>query len=85
MAYQIRFKPSALKSLERLPSEDRERVRRRIHLLADNPRPHGVTKMHGEENAYRIRIGKYRVIYEIQERVLIVLVAVIAHRREAYR
>ena len=53
--------------------------------LADNPRPRGVEKLEGRENRYRIRVGDYRVIYEIHDEVLLVLVVRIGHRREVYR
>jgi len=53
--------------------------------LVDDPRPHGVEKMSGERNAYRIRVGDYRIIYEIHDAVLIVVVVRVGHRRAVYR
>lgn len=62
-----------------------ERIQRHIDALATEPRPPGCVKMSGIERTYRIRVGDYRIIYEIRDNVLIVLVLRIGHRREAYR
>ena len=62
-----------------------ERIRRAIDALAAMPRPAGVVKMHGSEGYYRLRVGDYRVVYEIEDDVLTVLVVRIGHRREVYR
>jgi mRNA interferase RelE/StbE len=56
-----------------------------IDGLAENPRPHGCQKMHGHENLYRARTGDWRVVYEIRDNVLLVLVVAVGHRREIYR
>ena len=61
------------------------RVLDSIEKLAQNPRPHGCKQLQGEENLFRVRIGDYRVIYEIRDAVLFVYVLTIAHRREVYR
>jgi mRNA interferase RelE/StbE len=53
--------------------------------LADDPRPHGAKKLVGADRTYRIRVGDYRIVYEIGDEVLVVLVIRVAHRREAYR
>ena len=62
----------------------RYRIDLRLLVLADDPRPVGVKKLHGQDR-YRIRVGDYRVIYQIEDEVLLVLVVEIAHRREVYR
>ena len=85
MAYRIQIKESASKALAALPQVDQKRIQRKIDALADAPRPHGVKKVHGPEGFLRIRVGDYRVVYLVQDEVLIVLVVRIAHRREAYR
>lgn len=74
MRYAIEFKPSAYRQFRRLPSDIAKRVDARIIALADNPRPHGVEKLAGYERAYRIRVGDYRVLYEIHDDALIVYV-----------
>ena len=61
------------------------RLRRRIDSLAENPRPQGIKKLAGEEDLYRLRVGDYRIIYQIQEKRLIVLVVGVGHRTEVYR
>ncbi len=85
MAYRIEFKPSAAKEFSQLPKNIQKRIAAKVNTLADNPRPRGVEKLEGRENRYRIRVGDYRVIYEIHNEVLLVLVVRIGHRREVYR
>jgi len=85
MPYSIVFKPSAWKTLEHLESTTRKRVFGRIEALATTPFPPGVRKISGEENAYRIRVGDYRVVYDVLHKKVIVLILRIGHRREVYR
>jgi mRNA interferase RelE/StbE len=85
MSYIIQFKNSALKELRKLPKEFSKQVAKDIDDLAKNPRPHGHKKLKGNEHLYRIRSGNYRVIYQIQDKVLIVLVVRIGDRKEVYR
>ncbi len=85
MPYRIDFKPRAVKELASLPKQDQLRIATRIDTLAVNPKPDGVTKLAGAENLYRIRSGDYRVIYEVQDNRVLVLVLRIGHRREIYR
>ena len=84
MTYSVTILRSAQKQLAKLDSQTRNRIASAIYALADNPRPSGCKKLTGRP-AWRIRIGTYRVIYEIQDNELIVLVVTIAHRREVYR
>jgi mRNA interferase RelE/StbE len=73
------------KELEKLPSKAVQRISNAIHGLADNPHPRGCKKLVGEENTYRIRVGEYRVIYEIHEREVLVLVVRVRHRKDVYK
>ena len=83
--YAITFKPSADRELRRLPVDVQKRIVRAVELLADNPRPAGVVKMAGDENLWRIRVGTYRIVYEIHDDRLIILVLRVGHRRDVYR
>ncbi len=85
MPYTILFKRSALKELKKLPKEFSIQVAKDIDDLAKNPRPHGCKKLASNENLYRIRSGNYRIIYQIQEKMLIVLVVRVGDRKEVYR
>jgi mRNA interferase RelE/StbE len=85
MRYTIEIVTSARKSLRTLPREAQIRVRNAIDALAEDPYPPKVKKMEGMTDAYRIRIGEYRVVYEIQGHRLIILVLRIGHRRDVYR
>jgi mRNA interferase RelE/StbE len=83
--YTVTFSRSARKELESLPSPVVQRIYPKIEALEQNPRPHGVKKIEGEEKMYRIRVGDYRVIYEISDKMKSVDIAHIRHRSEAYR
>ncbi len=85
VAYTVEFRPSALRDLKALSGEVLQRVARKIDALAENPRPQGVEKLSGSESAYRLRVGDYRILYEIRDRLLLVAVIRIRHRREVYR
>jgi mRNA interferase RelE/StbE len=83
--YTVQIKRSALKGLQGLPRHLQAQLRKQIDSLAENPRPSRVIKLAGDENLYRVRVGDYRVIYQIQDKALLVLVIKIGHRREVYR
>ena len=83
-SYSVEIKRSAAKELERLPPKDRTRIVTRIRTLAGNPRPPGCEKLSGQER-YRVRQGSYRILYEIDDAVVRVIVVRIAHRRDVYR
>jgi mRNA interferase RelE/StbE len=85
MAYRIELKPSAADSLAKIPEPHRGRIAKRIDRLAGNPRPQGVEKLAGAENLYRVRAGDYRIIYQIQDDALLVLVVRIGRRGDVYR
>ena len=82
--YELVFKKSVAKDLRELPKADIKRILQRIRSLADDPRPTGCEKLSGQER-YRLRQGAYRIIYEIDDNVLIVLVVKVGHRRDVYR
>jgi mRNA interferase RelE/StbE len=84
MRYHVILSKSVQKELDRLPDDTATRVLARLSQLESNPRPADVKKLKGRE-AWRIRVGDYRVIYEIHDRQLEVVVITVAHRREAYR
>jgi mRNA interferase RelE/StbE len=83
--YRIEWKPSAARAFRKLPRQVQDRIRPRLDALASNPRPDGVKKLEADENAWRIRVGEFRVVYEIHDAVLMVMVLRVANRREAYR
>jgi len=83
-SYELLFKKSVAKDLRRLPQEDVRRILGRIRGLAEDPRPSNCEKLSGLER-YRIRVGTYRVIYEIGDGRLTVLVVKVGHRSEVYR
>ena len=84
LAFQISIERSAQKSLTKISKADQDKIIRSIQSLSDNPRPHGCKKLSSRE-AWRIRIGNYRVIYEIDDRHSKILIVVIRHRRDVYR
>ena len=83
-SYNVRIKSSAVKELEAIPAKDRRRIATKIQALASNPRAAGCEKLAGLDK-YRIRQGNYRVLYTIEDDVLIVTVIAIGNRRDIYR
>jgi len=83
--YKIAFAPAALRQLRKLPKPDQQRIMRAIQSLEDDPRPPNSKKLQGAESFWRIRVGDYRVVYEIQDSKLIVFVLRIANRKDVYR
>jgi mRNA interferase RelE/StbE len=84
MKYEVILPRSVRKVLDRLPDEIADRLLKHLGALESNPRQAGATKLKGRD-AWRIRVGDYRVIYEIHDRVLQVIVITIGHPREVYR
>ena len=84
MNYRILAKPRAQKALDDLSLPEQERVSAAIDDLAENPRPAGCRKMKSE-NAWRIRVGRYRVIYEVDDPSQVVVLLHVGHRKDVYR
>ena len=84
MNYRVILSRSARKQMERISGETETRVLARLSELEANPRPPGCKKLKNRD-AWRIRVGDYRVIYEIHDKVLQVIVVTVGHRREVYR
>ena len=84
--YRIRLKKSAAKEIDRLPDrQDRRRIVDCIEALAANPRPQGCEKLAGQTNRYRIRQGRYRIVYSIEDTILTVFIIRVADRKDVYR
>jgi len=83
-SYSLLIKPSAGQEIEALPKQDRRRIVAKITSLSRDPRPPGCEKLSGHEQ-YRLRQGNYRILYEIQDLHLIVVVVKVGHRRDVYR
>ncbi|HBR16122.1 MAG TPA: plasmid stabilization protein [Deltaproteobacteria bacterium] len=83
--YEVYLERSAERDLKRLSAEDYRRIIPHIKALSNNPRPSGCRKITSSESDWRIRVGDYRVIYEIAEKAKLVKVMKIRHRREVYR
>jgi mRNA interferase RelE/StbE len=83
--YKIEVSATAERQLKKIRREDTIGILRSISLLADEPRPSGCRKLSGYDDIYRIRIGNYRVIYEIDGKRIIIVILKIGHRREVYR
>ncbi len=83
--YRVFIKPSAAKEIEEIPQKKiRQQIVRRIQLLANDPRPHGSKKLSGLDR-YRVRQGVYRVVYAIEDDMLVVYVVKVGHRKNVYR
>ena len=82
--YEVKFATSAAKEFRSLPLEIKRRIGAAIDGLRQDPRPPGVRKLVGHERLYRIRVGQYRVVYEVDDKKQRVHITRIRHRREAY-
>jgi mRNA interferase RelE/StbE len=83
--YEVLLEAAAERDLRRLPQAEFHRLVARIKALGEEPRPSGCRKITGSKNDWRIRVGTYRVVYEIDEKAKAVKVMRVRHRREVYR
>ena len=83
--YRIEVSPAASRQLRKLDLGARRRIQAAVQLLATNPRPPGAKRLVGGDGEWRVRTGDYRIVYEIHDQVLLVLVLAIGHRRDIYR
>jgi len=83
-AYKVFFKKSVQKDFDSIPKKDLKKILNRIAGLAENPRPAGCEKLTGKER-YRLRQGRYRIVYSIQDDELTVWVVKVGHRKDIYR
>ena len=81
--YRVEFRPAAARQLRKIEPQSRERLRGAITLLAEDPRPPASRQLRGRPG-WRVRVGDYRIIYTIDDGLLVVAVITIGHRREAY-
>jgi mRNA interferase RelE/StbE len=81
----VEITPDAVRQLRKPTPDARRRIQAAIELLAETPRPPGAKKLSGSSGDWRVRTGDYRIIHEIQDARLIVLVIAVGHRREIYR
>ncbi|MEO5722681.1 MAG: type II toxin-antitoxin system RelE/ParE family toxin [Chthoniobacterales bacterium] len=84
-SFEIRWRTSTKKDLRRIPRLDVERLLDAVAGLGDNPLPHGSDKLAGADHTYRIRVGDYRVVYELLRSRNVVEIQRVRHRREVYR
>lgn len=85
MTYRVEISPAVARQLRKLDLAARRRVQAAIELLADEPRPPGAKKLAGGEGEWRVRTGDYRVVYEVNDGVLLILVLAVGHRRDIYQ
>ena len=83
--FQVEWKKSALRELKRLDRQVVPRILSAVDSLSTQPQPAGVRKLQGSQRTYRIRVGTYRVIYELYETRLLVEIVRVRHRKDAYR
>jgi mRNA interferase RelE/StbE len=85
MSYAVIIPKPTQKQIDKLPTEIRAVIVERIVFLGDEPRPSGVVKLKGADSEYRIRIGDYRVRYEIDDKDSVVIILHCRHRKDVYR
>ena len=85
MAFRIEWKKSTRKDLRKLPSATVDKIIAAVEGLVENQFPHGVEKLSGSEHAYRIRLGDYRIVYEVVAESKLIEVQRVRHRKDVYR
>jgi mRNA interferase RelE/StbE len=85
MTYAIKFRPAVEKDLRTLSHKELMRIKRKIDALAENLPDPAITKMKGNNTFHKIRVGDYRIIYEIHDDTLVILVVKIGHRKDIYK
>jgi mRNA interferase RelE/StbE len=85
VAYRIEFTPKAARLFRKLTPDVQHLLARRIDGLTKNPRPRTAEKLESEDNLYRVRQGDYRIVYQIRDKVLLILIVRIGHRGDVYR
>lgn len=85
MSYRVEVAPAARRELRKLDPHVRRRMQAAIELLAETPRPPAATQLVNSGGAWRVRTGDYRIVYEIHDARILILVLRIAHRRDVYR
>ncbi len=85
MTHRVHVAPVAVRQLRKLDPVARRRVQAAIELLAEQPRPSGAKRLVGGEGEWRVRTGPYRIVYEVHDMVLLVLVVAVGHRRDIYQ
>jgi len=83
--FRIEFAPAAIRQLRSLPAKFQVRIRTRVEALGSDPRPAGCSKLTGADDIYRIRIGDYRLLYQVRDDVLLVLVVSVRKRGDVYK
>ncbi len=83
--YHVELAPAAVRQLRKLERGVQARVEAKINSLQQNPRPPGVEKLEGAESLYRVRVGDFRIVYQINDKRLLVLVVKVADRKDVYR
>ena len=84
-SYRVELTRTAEKQLRRVAQRSRARLVEAMQALADAPRPRGARKLEGYEAVYRIRVGQYRIVYEVIDERIVVIVLKVGHRKEVYR
>jgi len=84
-SYRIEFAPAAVRQLRSLPAKMQVRIRTRVEALGSDPRPAGCSKLTGADDIYRVRIGDYRLLYQVRDDVLFVLVLSVRKRGDVYK
>jgi mRNA interferase RelE/StbE len=83
--YRVEVSATAERQLRRLPRTDQVRVVRVIQALAADPRPPGCRKLSGHDDVFRVRVGRYRILYSIEDRRLVIVVLKVGDRKDVYR
>jgi mRNA interferase RelE/StbE len=85
VAYRVVVEDGAARAIRKLGRDAQRQVVAKLERLADNPRPPGSKELEGTADLHRVRVGDYRIVYRVEDQVLLVLVVRVAHRSDVYR
>lgn len=85
MKYSVEFRPTVLESVKRFPKRDLVKIKKKIDELSNNLPDPAITKMKGNNSFHKVRSGNYRIIYEIHDDKLLILIIKIGHRKDVYK
>jgi mRNA interferase RelE/StbE len=85
VAYRLRIRPAAVRDLRNLAPNLLSRIDARIQDLAENPRPRGTERLRGPQDGFRVRVGDYRILYDVDDGQQLVIIGRVRHRRDVYR
>lgn len=85
VSFKLQWRSSAYQDLENIDKKEIPRILKKVENLTNNPFPHGFCKLKDSTKSYRIRVGNYRVIYQVEKEIITVIIVAVRHRKDVYK